>query len=208
MSQSSRRSSRRQRRIQRITYQLNQLVTELNALVLEEQTDTDQSTEVTLDPVVIATPVTANTVHQPRDILSPVRIRNRSRDSQGSTSPEVFLTPRSSERTRVQSNREPRISNRQRTRAFSNRTGHNTSRSRPSNSRSPTPSLRAGDFVEFTNNYRRLRGARGHIVSVGTAFVSVRLIGEHSHLGIVDRGVRNVRIVDNPAQQYGSRQHH
>ena len=205
MSQSSRRSSRRQRCIQRITHQLNQLVTELNALVLEEHTDTDLSTDATLEPVVIVTPVIANTVRQPRDISSPACTRNR---SQGSSSPEVFLTPRSSEHTRPRFNREPRANTHQRTRAVSNRGSQNQLRTHTVNSRSPPPSLQAGDFVEFTNNYRRLRGAYGHIVSVGTAFVSVRLIGEHSHLGIVDRGVRNVRRVEHSTQQYGSRQQH
>ena len=214
MSHASRRLSRRQRRIQNITLQLNQLVTELNTLVLEEQIDTDQSTEATLEPVVIATPVIANTVNRHRDISSPIGNRDRSRGSNSSnSSPEVFLTPRSSERTRAQSRRIRRTRGDRsleratsRTAATSNRRTQPQARSRTDNSLSPTSSLRAGDFVEFTNNYRRLRGARGHIVSVGTAFVSVRLVGTHSHLGIVDRGIRNVRIVPEPARQHGSRQ--
>ena len=157
------------------------MIAELNTLLLKDENDSETSIETPLEPV-IATPVIVHTVRHSS--------RARSQASCSSSFADTFSTPRTSERSTSRSHAARQLQ--ATTAVVSNRS--NTTRNRNTGRTSP-PVWTVGEFVEFTNNYRGLRGARGHITSVGTAFVSVRLIGRHSHLGIVDRGIRNVRRV-------------
>ena len=193
--------SRRQRQIQRVSAEINELVAKLNSLLLEEQLESEEPN--TPRNLPIATPVpfaqagTRRSSPRTSTVPSSQSFSDLDRvipDTLQSI-PTVFATPFT---PRNQPSTPRRNRNNRRERSNRQRSNSHTIRSRSSRSSSSSnTSLQEGDLIEFTNNYRGLRGARGYISNIGTAFITARLIGRHSNLGLTNRHINNVRRVRN-----------